>query len=624
MTALQSPLRVRSATGLLRDFEQAGLLAAADVHVALRLSRLGGEDDQRVLVAVALAVRAVRLGSVCLDLAGAHEATGVEDPTEETRAALARLAWPDLPSWLSALAASPLVGPADGPADRPLRLVDGLVYLDRYWRQEQVVAAAVDDRARHPVDGVDDARLAAALTRLFGDATTDEQRRAAAVAAHRRLTVLAGGPGTGKTTTVARLLAVLHDQPGPPPRTALAAPTGKAAARLEEAVRSAALPAADRERLGRPTAATIHRLLGFRPGAGSRFRHDRANRLPYDLVVVDEASMVSLTLMSRLVEAVRPEARLVLVGDPDQLASVEAGAVLGDLVRRPPPADAVASPGLSQVAARDLAPLTEQERARAVTCGVVALRTVHRHEGAVRDLAEAVRAGDPDRVLDVLAGGGDAALVDPGPPEGAAGSTAGLDGLRSDVVSAGAALAEAAGAGLGEDALTALDRHRVLCAHRHGPYGVTRWSRQVEEWLTQAMPGYAADGPWYVGRPLILTANDHDLRLYNGDTGVVVDLHGRRRAVFRRGAEVVTLAPSRLSEVETVHALSVHRSQGSEFDRVTVVLPPPESPLLTRELFYTAVTRARSQVRVLGTAEQVRAAVSRRVARASGLARRSP
>jgi exodeoxyribonuclease V alpha subunit len=612
---------VRRATGTLRDFNEAGVLSPADVHVARRLSRLGGEDDDGVLLAVALAVRAVRMGSVCLDVSHAEATTGVEEPADDAPAALATLTWPDVAAWVEALAGSPVVAVgAEGPQDRPLRLVGELLYLDRYWRQEQVIAAAVDDRARHPVTDVDGDRLAAALSRLFGTGTApDEQRLAVAVAAHRRLTVLAGGPGTGKTTTVARLLAALRDQPGPAVRVALAAPTGKAAARLEQAVRTADLPPADRARLGHLGASTIHRLLGFRPGGAGRFRHDRSNRLPYDLVVVDEASMVSLTLMSRLVDAVRPEARLVLVGDPDQLASVEAGAVLGDLVRRPAPDDARPSGGLSAVAARDLVPLADRERARVESSGVVLLRTGRRFEGAVDDLAKAIRDGDADGALAVLTAGGEAELVDADPDSGD-----GVLGLRADVVTAGTELTRAARAGDAEEALTQLDRHRLLCAHRHGPYGVARWSRLVEEWLAEAMPGYAADAPWYVGRPLILTANDYDLRLYNGDTGVVVDQDGRRRAAFRRGDQVVSLGPSRLSDVETVHALSVHRSQGSEFDRVSVVLPPPESPLLTRELLYTAVTRARTHVRVLGGADSVRAAVTRRITRASGLDRRCP
>lgn len=214
-------------------------------------------------------------------------------------------------------------------------MLDGSLWLDRYWRQESQVAEELLARADEPVAEPDGAALAASLSRLFPGAAADDQRRAAAVCALSRVSVLAGGPGTGKTTTVAKLLAVLHDQPRPPRQIALAAPTGKAAARLEEAVRSATaeLADADRLRLGDLQATTLHWLLGRRPGASSRFKHDRENHLPHD-VVVDEGSMMSLTLISRLLDALRPDARLVLVGDPNQLASVEAGAVLGDLVDR--------------------------------------------------------------------------------------------------------------------------------------------------------------------------------------------------------------------------------------------------------------------------------------------------
>ena len=236
-------------------------------------------------------------------------------------------------------------------------------------------------------------------------------------------TVLAGGPGTGKTTTVARLLAALADQPGPRLRIALAAPTGKAAARLQEAVRTEAarLPDEDRERLGELSASTVHRLLGWRPDRRGRFRHDATNRLPFDVVVVDETSMVSLTLMSRLIEAVRPEARLVLVGDPDQLASVEAGAVLGDLVARPSaPASTEDAALLDELAGLILPALTagtdladedpandgDAESAAAVLGnGVVRLTKTHRYGGAIGELARAVRAGDADATLALLRSG---------------------------------------------------------------------------------------------------------------------------------------------------------------------------------------------------------------------------
>jgi exodeoxyribonuclease V alpha subunit len=606
--------QVRRATGLLADFNTAGVLGAADVHVALRLARLGGEGNPAVLLAAALAVRAVRHGSVCLDLAAASSTTAVEGGEA---GALAGLAWPEAASWVAAVEASPLVGGADTDPDRPLRLVDGVLYLDRYWRQEQIIATGVDAAAARPPPPLDTGRLRAAVDRLFPSAKPDRQRLAAVVTAHRWVSVLAGGPGTGKTTTVARLLAVLQDQPSGPLRIALAAPTGKAAARLEQAVASEAarLDLEDRERLGAPKASTLHRLLGSRPGARTRFWHDRENRLPYDVVVVDEASMVSLTMMSRLVDALRPQTRLILVGDPDQLASVEAGAVLGDLVRRESPDQVASPPGLTSLVAADLADLGADETTAALTAGVVRLSHVYRFAGKIQELAEGVRLGHAEDVLDVLARGAPSVLL----VDADAGTDGALADLRADVVESGVELTDAARAGDAERAMAGLERHRLLCAHREGPYGVARWSRQVETWLGEKIAGYARDGVWYVGRPLLVTSNDYQLGLFNGDTGVVVDAGGHPRAAFRRDGEMVCLPTSRLSEVQTVHAMSVHKSQGSQFDKVTLVLPPPDSPLLTRELVYTAVTRARRQVRIIGTTESLAAAVRRPIVRASGL-----
>jgi len=598
------------ATGLLRAFNTAGVLAAADVHVAARLGRLGGECDDRVLLAAALAVRGVRLGAVCLDLASApHTVTSDGNADGEAdadgdggeAADEAALPWPDADAWAAACGASPLVAVGvDGDPRRPLRFVDGLLYLDRYWRQEEQVRSEVESRAARPAPYVDAQRLDAALQRLFPKPAAERQRLAATTAASHWVTVLAGGPGTGKTTTVARLLALLHDTPGPPPRVALAAPTGKAAARLQEAVReeAARLDPADRKQLEGLPAATLHRLLGRRPDSRSRFRHDRHNRLPYDVIVVDETSMVSLTLMARLLEAVRADARLILVGDPDQLASVEAGAVLGDLVASP-----------------------DADLRR----GVVRLTRTWRFGGAIAELAAAVQRGDADAAVGLLRSGAPDLAFD---ETAALGSRApeGLDELRADTVAAARAVTDRAMAGDVAGALESLGAHRLLCAHRRGPHGVARWSAEVQGWIAAAIVGYGAESLWYVGRPLLVTANDYEVRLYNGDTGVVVDDgKGGVLAAFGRGGAPLLLPPSRLSAVSTVHAMTVHRAQGSQFERVAVLLPPPESPLLTRELLYTAVTRATRHVRVLGSEEAVRAAVGRPVVRASGLRRgRSP
>lgn len=604
--------QVRRASGLLGEFNTAGVLWAADVHVAMRLGRLSGEADESVLLAAALTVRAVRHGSVCIDLSTAQETTVVEggDP-----AVLARLAWPEPDGWLAATARSPLVGVGvDGDPDRPLRLTGRLLYLDRYWRQEQRIADVLDEAAARPAPSIDADRLRAAVARLFPAPAPDRQRLAAVVAAHRWFSILAGGPGTGKTTTVARLLALLQDQADGRLRIALAAPTGKATARLQQATALAAdgLGAEDRERIGTLKAATLHRLLGFRPGARTRFKHDHVNRLPYDVVVVDEASMVSLTMMSRLVDALRPDSRLVLVGDPDQLASVEVGAVLGDLVERPA---VEASPAdLEELVAADLADLAPQEQHTARTAGVVRLAQVHRFAEEIQELATAIRSGEPDAVRAVLDRGYDRLEhVDADP------ATAAPAALRADVVTTGRRLVAASRSGDAGAALAALDAHRVLCAHREGPYGVAAWGRHVEEWVREVVDGYAVPGPWYVGRPLLVTSNDYQLRLFNGDTGVVIDVDGRPQAAFYRDGELALLATSRLTDVQTVHALSVHRSQGSQFDKVTLILPAADSPILTRELLYTAVTRAKEQVRIIGTAEALAAAVARPIVRASGL-----
>ncbi|MHA6784245.1 exodeoxyribonuclease V subunit alpha [Pseudonocardia saturnea] len=591
---------VHGAAGLLGTFNTAGVLDAADVHVATRVGALGGEDDEQVLLAVALAVRAVRLGSVCVDLAAANRTVlGEGDELVDVSA----LPWPEPAAWPETCRASPLVADgADAPSGRPLRMVDGQLYLERYWHEEELVRRSLQERAVAPPPAVDLPRLRAGLDALFPDPRAERQRLAAAVAALRHVTVLAGGPGTGKTTTVAHLLRLLLDQPGSPRganaerppaqlRVALAAPTGKAAARLQEAVAEDLSP---EHRARVAPASTLHRLLGWLPGR--RFRHDRTHHLPHDVVVVDETSMVSLTMMARLIDAVRPDARLVLVGDPDQLASVEAGAVLGDLAR---------APGRPEPALD--AALGELGLPVGVVHGVVTLDHVWRFGGAIAELAQAVQAGDADTAVAVLRRGDPHLQF----------VESGVDDLRADVVSAGRALAAAARDGDVAGALYELDAHRVLCAHRRGPHGVARWSGEIERWL-----GHRRGELWFPGRAVLVTANDYDAGLFNGDTGVTVQTDEGLRVAFARGGPPTLFAPARLSDVTGVHAMTVHRGQGSQFRRVSVLLPPAESPLLTRELLYTAVTRAKEFVRVVGSEEAVRAAVERPVGRASGLRHR--
>lgn len=560
------------APGMLREFNDAGVLTAADVHVARRLGHMVGESDEEVLLAVALTVRAVRHGSVCLDLATVPEVAP-------------DLPWPDRPRWVTAVRRSPLV------EARVLHWEYDRLYLDRYHRQEAEVCADLRRRLDRPAPAVAAGVLDAGLQRVFGDPGFAEQREASRRGAQQWTTVLTGGPGTGKTTTVAGLLALLAEQAehaGDELRVALTAPTGKAAARLQEAVAEATrkLPEADRARLGVLQASTLHRLLGSRRDNGTRFRHHRANRLPHDVVVVDETSMVSLTMMARLVEAVRPDARLVLVGDAEQLASVDAGAVLADLVA-----------GFGED-----------------TDGpVVRLRTTHRFGAEIGALAAALRNGSADDVVEALRAGSDQVeFVETGEPAAV---------LRAPLLRAARAVREAAEQGCAEDAIHALERHRLLCAHREGPHGVRHWNRQVEHWLAEATGDPLYD-EMYVGRPVLVTANDYGLGLYNGDTGVVVREADGRAAYIDGANGLMRFATSRLDDVETMFATTIHKSQGSQADEVTVLLPPADSRLLTRELFYTAVTRAKHTVRVVGSEASVRAAVERRAQRASGLRQR--
>ncbi|MBA4085793.1 MAG: exodeoxyribonuclease V subunit alpha [Kytococcus sp.] len=575
-----------AATGDLAGLNAAGVIEAADVHVAVRLTELVEESDPLARLTLALVVRAAREGSTSLDL---EHARALLEPVDQVDPG----ASPPLPpsqEWLESVRASALATAG------VLRVEHGLVYLDRYHREEVQVAADLARRAAAAPPAVDETVLEAGLARVFPGQTWAEQRAAVHAAAHRLTTVLAGGPGTGKTSTVAGLLTLLLEQAeasGHRPRIALAAPTGKAAARLRESVLGALgdLPAVDRERLGTDIeAVTVHRLLGWRPDSGNRFRRDQGNPLPHDVVVVDEASMLSLTLTARLLEALRPGSRLLLVGDPDQLASVEAGAVLADLV--------------AGYAGREDGP-------------VARLSTSHRFGREIGALAEAVRVGDDDRVVELLATAVPGGPVEHLPVDDVLGADA---ALRPRLLAHALRLRELALAGDHAGALRQVAEHRLLCAHRDGPWGVGPWNDRVERWLGEATD---YSGRQVVGRPLLVTTNDRGLGLYNGDTGVM-SLRADHRVVGvfgEPGAPVVHPA-STLGEVETAHALTIHKSQGSQARAITVVLPDEDSRLLTRELLYTAITRAQESVTLVGSEAAIRAAVRRPTQRATGLRHR--
>jgi len=557
----------------LQPWREAGVLDAAEVHIASSLASRVGESRPHVVLALALAVAAPRSGHVALDPEHARESAmrEAERVDDDARATVAALAWPvETAAWLREVQDSPL-------APDVLRVEHGLIYLRRFHDLEISVADRLIALASEPTsapEAIDDLS-----ERMHLD---DGQRQAVRTCLASRLGVLVGGPGTGKTRTVATILAALLRDENAAPRIALAAPTGKAAARMGESIANAAAlletsdpDLADSMRQVRPS--TVHRLLGVRRGSAA-FRHNASDPLHHDVVIIDEASMMSLPLSASLLEALSASTRLILVGDPDQLASVEAGSVLADLVAARGPISSC------------VAELTANHRFGAGS--------------AIGELAAAVRRGDVEGTRRALDTGGGASLH-------SSGSTA-----RSIVEPVALAMRQAALAGDQTLAAEQLDSVRVLCAHRRGPAGVARWNSLVESWLGDVRP--FSD---YAGRPVMVTVNDAPRRLFNGDIGVVVEQPetGALEVVIPDGESIRHVPRVHLGRVETVHALTIHKSQGSEFDRVVVVLPSADSLLATRELLYTAITRARSSVTLIGSLDAVLAAVSRPTRRASGL-----
>ena len=587
-----------------------------DAHLARLLTRLNGDADPLIGLAVRLVSSATSQGHICVSLADAaggpigSSADGEPGPA------------PRLSVWCAALRRHPVVG---RPGDQTPLILDGAgrLYLYRYWAYEHELAVDLQARAADDPADVDPRRLRAGLDRLFPPqaATADRQRVAAAVAALKRFTVISGGPGTGKTTTVVRILALLLEQAASPLRIALAAPTGKAAARMQEAIRASRerLPVDPRVRAAIPVeAATIHRLLGVRPGSAT-FRHDRDDPLPVDVLVVDEASMVDLALMTKLVRAVPRAARLILLGDKDQLASVEAGAVLGDICGESPGFSPDFSRRAAEVTGQDLVDLTgpvHRDDGPPIRDAVVQLTRSYRFgpDSGIGRLANLVNRGDGPAALDLLTGGTCADLAWR-PLE----SPRDLPPRLAEIA---APLGAYLDAGTPEAALAALDRFRVLSAHRAGPYGVEALNEHIAACL-ESRGVMRPRGSWYHGRPVLVTANDYSLQLFNGDLGITLcdpAVDDKLRVFFRAaGGRARRLPPARLPEHETAYAATVHKSQGSEADAIVLILPGQASPVLTRELIYTAVTRARSRVEIWGTGPVFHTAVGRRLARSSGL-----
>jgi exodeoxyribonuclease V alpha subunit len=596
-SAAFDPDVVVGADGLLALFNDAGILAPLDVLSASTIGRMRSEHDQDVLLATALAVRGTRFGHVCIRLAAQRETVFV-DGLEAV--ATDALLWPSPEAWKRAVAGSPLVG--DGEGDTPLVLVDDRLYLQRYHAYEDLVARFIADRIGSKARMLDPAvsELLDILLPSDDAGGPTRQRHAAGIALSSRFAVIAGGPGTGKTHTIAAMLSALAQSGEPFPLVALAAPTGKAAARLGEAITEAATKTGGEaeERLLDVEGTTIHRLLGYHPARG-RFVHDRDNRLPHDLVIVDEMSMVSLPLAARLLSAVREEATVVLVGDPYQLESIEAGTVLADIV-------GPAGSGDSEETDSGEPPIADR---------VVVLDRTHRFVkgGEIADFADAVRTGDADEAIRLLSTGSkELAWI-----RGDLGKS--FETLVERITEHRTSLVELARTpGRIDDALASLGGLAVLCAHHRGPQSVDRWRHLIEAALDERYPGLRFGAEWYPGQPVMITTNDYRLNLFNGDIGVTVDTDDGPKVAFGRGG-IRTFPRSHIGDHTTVHAMTIHKSQGSQFNEVVVALPSESSRLLTRELLYTAVTRASNRVTLVGDEAVIRHAVNRSVERASGL-----
>jgi exodeoxyribonuclease V alpha subunit len=569
------------------------------------VQRVSGREDPWVTLAAALVSRAAGQGHVCLDLArAAQEGLAASDGRDTLAIGVSAAAW------CAHLENSPAVGcPGEY---KPLILDHARLYLHRFWNYESELAVGLRRRCRASTGLPIDAHLREeALVRLFPDAP--EQRTAARLVLTRPLSVISGGPGTGKTFTLAKIILLLTGLSTEQPlRIKLAAPTGKAAARLQESLQDtvARLAPGDPRPLAlADEAQTLHRLLGIGPHS-AKARHDSARPLPAEVVIVDEASMIDLSLMVKLLRAVPEQTHLVLTGDKDQLASVEAGAVLGDICR-----------GLSKEDRAPDAARGAMPPAQDFPAPIALLHTSYRfsRQGGIGALSRAINAGDAAQVVGLLTRK-DASEI------GFAAVTKFSQAavmLEAEIIGNYGPLGEMADPG---KALEWLKQFKILSAVRQGPMGVenlNQWAQNLlrRKGMIAPIPG-AAD--WHVGRPVMVTRNDYFHRLFNGDTGVAVRAMERSEGwvevAFEPSPGIIRrLKPHELPAHETVYAMTVHKSQGSEFERVILVLPDRDVPLLTRELIYTAVTRARTSLLIVGDPQLLEIAVKRRTERASGL-----
>ena len=584
-----------------------GYVNSIDLALGRFVQRFEPHAHPWVAATAALVSQAAARGHVCLDLPHTH-ARGV--PSAENDGLLTIDI--TLDQWLECLKESTTIGRPG--TLRPLILDGTRLYLHRLWHYENTLANGIMARIRQkPWPVFDKDCLRATVLHYFRD-PADDQFQAAMTAGNTALSIISGGPGSGKTYTIARIMMILQTVAGDTAlRIALAAPTGKAAARLHDAV-SQGFAALDSDGapadVSVPKATTLHRLLGYMPSKGG-FRYHADHALPVDGVIVDEASMVDLGLMARLMAAMPPRARLILVGDKDQLSSVEAGAVLGDIcfgASNAPPR-AASAPSDSEPAGdpsalqRRIVVLTQNYRFRSQS-GIAALCRVINKGDSKQCLSLLNNTAYPDIVLRPLLNWRDLKSI-----------------LAREIISRIAPMFKMPSAA---DALAYLGSFRFLAAVRKGPHGVQAINAMIEEVLKHQALIPGDYGQWYPFRPLMITSNDYLNELFNGDVGIVQRAdHDPRQivgVVFEDGrGGHRRLAPHQLPSHETVFAMTVHKSQGSEFDHVFLILPDHDVPVLTRELIYTAVTRARKSVTIWGDPDLLTRAIDRRIQRASGL-----
>lgn len=596
--------------GDIRAFFKRSEFSAINRYFAEFMLKLSGSSDPELYLACALLSHCSERGDVCLNLARYAEKAIIQSSGNQSRQEIC----PPLQPWVEILQRSEVVGK---PGERrPLVLETGdstaRLYLLRYWQYEHRLAEyirrsleqSVPLSTRSALD-VDRKLLNAGLNRLFPGSgnKSDMQALAARTALERKFCVITGGPGTGKTTTVLKIIILLLEQAAEHPlKLSMVAPTGKAANRLTETIR-ASLKRVNREALSTETllskipteTSTVHRLLGSIKNS-PRFRHDRHNPLPHDCVIVDEVSMVDLALMSKLVEALKPTCRLILLGDKNQLSSVESGSVLGDICFEPDPAESAKKSPLSGT--------------------IVNLVKSYRFDenSAIGRLSSLINEGEGEKSL---------ALLGQSPPDLCWKQIPPRANIRHHLEETFLQVYHSYfGTTSAEKAFQKVSQFGVLCALRSGPYGAVAINRLLEGLLMDAKL-IAPDRTWYTGRPIMITRNDYKQQLFNGDIGITLpdsEDENRLKIFFNTGEKQYRkIIPARLTEHETAFAMTIHKSQGSEFNKVLIILSDQDVPVLSRELVYTGISRAREAIEIWGDEKVFLRAVSRRTERSSGL-----